>query len=614
MCAINGVTTTDHARVARMNEKTKHRGPDGSSIYADAHITLGHNRLAIIDMSDASAQPMKSNDGRYIIVYNGELYNFKELRAELELTYEFKTEGDTEVLLSAYIVWGEHMFSRLRGIFAFGIWDTHTQTLLLARDHLGVKPLYYRILNGVCSFSSELPALLGDTEKSHLNRESIGFFLSMEYVPGPQTLIHDIQKLQPGSLLTFQNGVCTHKKYSSRSWEQGNVTNDEIYTALDNAVHRQLVSDRPVGAYLSGGFDSSIVVHHMAKHSTRVRTYSVDFEAVGGEEAGSHKFNDDAYLAEKTAQFYATEHKKLTIGIQDVRDTLEKAIASASEPVANATAITQYLLSDFVRKDGVVVALGGDGGDELFAGYTRHRLAIGAYLFQKFPHAIQHLGAFINPRIGKLSIPFFTPLHMTLMVKDEKKIHPFLTSPMTINASITNYFDAQYAKIPEKQSKHPMDVFMEIDRQTWLADECFIRSDYASMAHGLELRVPFVDVDVVTCANKIPILQKVLPHQGKRIIRDVYKKHLPAYLYTQPKRGWLSPSAKWFRDPVIHRFAQEVFSSGYYNGLDSLFNWEQVQKMLDAHVNKRGYYLYPLWNILVLQIWSREHGVNGNNT
>ena len=150
---------------------------------------------------------------------------------------------------------------------------------------------------------------------------------------------------------------------------------------------------------------------------------------------------------------------------------------------------------------------------------------------------------------------------------------------------------------------------MEIDRQTWLADECFIRSDYASMAHGLELRVPFVDLDVLARANEISIWKKVLPHQGKRIIRDVYKKHLPQYLYTQPKRGWLSPAAKWFRDPVINSFAKQVFSSSYYNGLDTVFDWKKVQEMLDAHVEKRGYYLYPLWNILVLQIWAREHQV-----
>lgn len=606
MCAINGITKNDEVRVRLMNERTQHRGPDGSSMYADGNITLGHNRLAIIDTTDASAQPMKSTDGRYVIVYNGELYNFKELRSELNEHYAFKTVGDTEVLLASYIVWGEKMFSKLRGIFAFGIWDTKTEELILARDHMGVKPLYYCFRDGVLSFSSEIPALLV-RENETLDRTSVGFYLAMEYVPWPKTLVNDVHKLQPGSMLTFKNGVYTCRSYIEEDTAQKLSPATDIYTTIDEAVHRQLVSDRPIGAYLSGGFDSSIVVHHMAKHSPHVRTYSVDFEAVKGEEGDSLKFNIDAEIATKTAQFYGTQHKKFTIGIQDVRDVLETAIASASEPVANATAITQYLLSDFVRKDGVVVVLGGDGGDELFAGYTRHRLAMGAYLYQQLPGTLQRLGGMLHPRIGKLSTPFFTPLHMALMVKDEKKINAFLASPLSINANVTSYFDALYAQIPDKEKRHPLDVFMEVDRATWLADECFVRSDSASMAHGLELRVPFVDLDVVECANAISIWKKVLPQQGKRVLRDAYKAHLPSYLYDQPKRGWLSPSAKWFRDPVIHDFAQHVYSSSYYDGLDGLFDWGKVQELFNAHVEKRGYHLYPLWNILVLQIWARAH-------
>lgn len=608
MCAINGITKKDETLVAQMNERTQHRGPDGSSVYTDGKVTLGHNRLAIIDVSDASAQPMKSFDGRFVIVFNGEIYNFRELREELKLLYTFTTAGDTEVLLASYIVWGEAMFSKLRGIFAFGIWDREKEALLLARDHMGVKPLYYTFQDGVLSFSSEIPALLAGANAPALNSISVGLYLTMEYVPGPATLAQGIQKLQPGHLLRFARGNVSIESYIRREELVSTKTEADIYSTIDTAVHRQLVSDRPVGAYLSGGFDSSIVVHHMARHSKHVRTYSVDFEAVVGEEEASEKFNADAELAVKTAQFYGTEHKKLTITIEDVRNTLETAIASVNEPVANATAITQYLLSDFVRKDGVVVVLGGDGGDELFGGYTRHRLAMGAYLYQQLPQSVQRLGGAIHPRLGKLATPFFTPLHRALMVKDEKKINPFLTTPREINKDTIAYFDACYSAVP-KEGRHPLDVFMEVDRATWLADECFIRSDYASMAHGLELRVPLVDIDVLACANNVSIWKKVLPHEGKRIIRSVYKEHLPPHLYHEPKRGWLSPAAKWFRDPVINAFVKEVFSSGYYSGLDDLFDWDTVQKLLNDHVEKRGYYLYPLWNILVLQIWARKHSM-----
>ena len=606
MCAINGITANDTARVVRMNEATKHRGPDGTRVWEGDGITLGHNRLAIIDLSDTALQPMRSADGRYVIVFNGEIYNYRELKKELAPVYKFNTQSDTEVLLAAYAVWGELLFPKLRGIFAFGIWDTKEKSLLLARDHMGVKPLYYSLVDTVLTFSSEIPALLINTVKPVLDPKSIGFYLSMEYVPGPRTLVEGITKLQPGNLLHFKDGVSVVRSYLEPIPEKKHVSDEAVYETIDHAVKLQMVSDRPIGAYLSGGFDSSIVVHHMAKYSPHIRTYSVDFEAVEGQEGDSGKFNTDARLARLTAAFYGTEHKTFTISLSDIRDTLETALASVSEPVANSTAVTQFLLSDFVRKDGVVVALGGDGGDELFGGYTRHRIMMAAYLYQKLPMFLQHMGAIVSPRIEKLSTPFFTPLHRALMVKDEKKIAPFLKKPLSINQTVIEYLDALYSDI-QKQGRHPLDVFMDVDRRTWLADECFIRSDYASMAHGLELRVPFVDTDLVRMADELSIWKKVLPHEGKRIIRKTYKKYLPPHVYNEPKRGWLSPAAKWFRDPIIYGFAKEVFSSSYYPGLNGLFDWESVHELLDAHVEKRGYYLYPLWNILALQIWARKN-------
>jgi len=612
MCAINGITANDTACVTRMNEATKHRGPDGTRIWEGDGITLGHNRLAIIDLSDTALQPMRSTDGRYVIVFNGEIYNYRELKQELLSTYEFKTQSDTEVLLAAYIRWGEAMFSKLRGIFALGIWDTKEKSLLLARDHMGVKPLYYSLTAGVLTFSSEIPALVTHTTAPRIDATRIGFYLAMEYVPGPRTLVEGVSKLPPGYLLNFKEGVCTTRSYLEPLPKKQPISDEDIYNTMDQAVKRQLVSDRPVGAYLSGGFDSSIVVHHMAKYSAQTRTYSVDFEAVSGEEGDSEKFNVDARLARLTAAFYGTEHKTLTITLPDIRDSIETALASASEPVANATAVSQYLLSDFVQKDGVVVVLGGDGGDELFGGYTRHRIAMGAYLYQQLPKLLQRGGALVSPRMGKLSTPFFTSLHRALMVKDEKKVAPFLAHPLSINKEVTEYFDTLYAHTG-KEGLHPVDVFMNVDRRTWLADECFIRSDYASMAHGLELRVPFVDTDVVHMADQLSVWKKVLPHEGKRVIRHAYKKYLPPHVYREPKRGWLSPAAKWFRDPMINAFAKNVFSSGYYNGLDGLFDWKNVHELLDAHVEKRGYYLYPLWNILALQVWARKNGVMSKN-
>lgn len=614
MCAINGITSNNVSLVTEMNALTKHRGPDGSRVWEGRGITLGHNRLAIIDLSDRSLQPMQSTDARYSIVFNGEIYNYAELRAELIGQYSFKTESDTEVLLAAYIRWGMDMFPKLRGMFAFGIWDTQTSELLLARDHMGIKPLYYTIQNGVLTFSSEIPALLTGERTHTLDSKSLAFYLSQEYVPGPSTLARGVEKLRPGQVLRFKEGVAHLSSFLEVSLASSEGVSRGLYDTIDAAVKRQLVSDRPVGAYLSGGFDSSIVVHHMTKYTPHAKTYSVDFEPVPGQEADSDKFNHDARLAEKTAAFYGADHTTFRITLEDVHATIEKASAGANEPIANSTAITQFLLSDFVRKDGVVVVLGGDGGDELFGGYTRHRIAVAAHLYQKFPTVVQRMVSRLSPRAGKLGTPFGSAFHMALMAKDEKKINPFLVTSLPINDTIRSYFDAAYSALPlTAQPMHPVDAFMRVDRETWLPDECFVRSDYASMAHGVELRVPFVDLDVVQAADRIPIWKKTFPHEGKRIIRETYRPYLPSYLYKEPKRGWLSPAAKWFRDPTIGTLARNVLSSGYYSGLDSVFDWKRVEEMLDAHIEKRGYYLYPLWNILVLQIWARQNTIKSDS-
>lgn len=608
MCGINGVTKNDSALVSKMNERTKHRGPDGTAVWESDGITFGHNRLAIIDLSENGKQPMHDATGRYTITFNGEIYNYRELRAELSGRYPFRTESDTEVLLAAYAVWGKEMLVRLRGIFAFGIWDSETSELMLVRDHMGVKPLYYRIHEGVLSFSSELSPLVHVGGPATLSHESVGFYLAMEYVPSPRTLVAGIEKLPPGHLLIWKRGTHTITSFMTPPAKEGNVSDQSVYDTIDTAVHRQLVSDRPVGAYLSGGFDSSIVVHHMTKHTPHTRTYTVDFEAVKGEEEEALKFNMDARLAERTARVFGTDHKTLTIGLDDVRTNLESILKGVSEPIANSTAVTQYLLSDFVRKDGTVVVLGGDGGDELFGGYTRHRILMGAYLYQRLPRVLGNLGGMVRPRIHKLMTPFGPAMHRALMVKDEKKILPFLKGPHSFNDTIDSFFRDEYARETDAR-EHPLRTFMHVDRRTWLPDECFLRSDYASMAHGVELRVPLSDIDVVDMSDQISVWKKTMPWEGKRVIRHAYRPYLPTHLYTEPKRGWLSPAAKWFRDPDINAYANEVYSSTYYDGLSSLFDWERVRTLLLDHVQRRGYYLYPLWNILALQVWAREHKI-----
>jgi asparagine synthase (glutamine-hydrolysing) len=608
MCAINGVTKVDYELVERMNVATKHRGPDGSQIYSGTQFTFGHNRLAIIDLSPAGAQPRVSNDGRYVIVFNGEIYNYRELREELQSQYNFVSQTDTEVLLAAYSVWGESMLNRLRGIFAFALYDNHTETLILVRDHTGVKPLYYSVVGGALYFSSELSGLIVGTGQRTINTEALTTYLGIQYVPSPASLVSGISKLRPGHLLQWKNGqVDFIKRYFEPDYSKRSVSSQEIYQTIGTAVARQLVSDRPVGAFISGGLDSSIVLHHMSQSSKNVQTFSVGYEMVAGAESEAAKFNADSVLAARTAKHYGATHHNFDISLSDIRQSLESILGSVDEPVANPTVVAQYFLSRWVREVGVVVALGGDGGDELFGGYTRHRAMVSAKLFQycprwSWPHLVK-----LNPRFKKMVNDLPLGLHQELMVTPDSKIKNLFRSNIDLKENFQANFSWRYQELPQRPTA--IDAFMQVDRETWLPEESLARSDRTSMASGLELRVPLLDLDVVNLADQISIWKKTWPHEGKRCLRRAYRHQLPDYLFNQPKRGWFSPGAKWLRDPKINQWSQEVLSSNYYNGLDSLFNWPEVQKMLTDHTNRQGYYLYPLWNIIALQVWARKNSL-----
>lgn len=590
-----------------MNAATVHRGPDGASVYETEGITLGHNRLAVIDLSSGGLQPMESSDGRYVIVFNGELYNYRELKDELTEQCVFKTASDTEVLLAAYSVWGDSMFEKLKGIFAFGIWDAVTKSLLLARDHMGVKPMYYSFEKGILTFSSELSAFTsGDARE--LDPEGLSFYIGMQYVPSPLSLVKGVRKLPAGHMLRYEAGNIHVTAYSPLliSKNSGIETSKAgLYEVIDTAVERQLVSDRPLGIFLSGGLDSSIVLHHASKHMDKTRTFSVDFEMVSGAETEGEKFNADALLAKRTADIYGAEHTTYRISIEDIRSDLEVILESIDEPVANPTTISQYFLSKWVRKDGIVVALGGDGGDELFGGYTRHRMTMLAHHYQHTPKVFQALMSRVYPRAKKLGIPLGTALHLELMALKDKSLRGVVKGDVFQRKTLEDFFDGLYSLYPK--DFHPADTFMQVDRRTWLPDESLMRSDKTSMRHGVELRVPLLDVDVVAYADQISVKEKTTPFIGKKILRDTYKGHLPDYLFNQPKRGWISPGAKWLRDPVINAFAKQVFSDDYYGGLSDVIDWAVVRDMLQNHVDFKEYRLLPLWNLLALQIWARKN-------
>lgn len=590
-----------------MNGAIVHRGPDGGGFFVQDGISLGHRRLSIIDLSEAAGQPMTNNRGDLTIVYNGELYNFKELKKELESFYTFKTQSDTEVALAAYEKWGAEAVKKFNGIFALAVWDKAKRELFLARDPVGVKPLYYYFDGKRFVFSSEIKAILEHTVARVLDMESFNHYFRVLYTPEPKTMFKGIYKFPKASFGYLREGRFYTKNYERENFGErfeGDWAGT-LYDAIFGAVKRQMVSDRPVGLYLSGGIDSSALLHCMKELRGEVKTFSVGFDLKDGEQR--EKFNLDFYLARRTAEHYGAKHHEIMISYEDVVDILPKAVWHLDEPVSNATIIPMFFLSRLAKKE-VSVVLEGDGGDELFGGYERYRLSrIMSFYQNNFPRWSRRLASRLNKNYGKLDIPAGVDRYaLFLFLKDN--VLSRVLSKNFFNPTITrDFFDKTFFK--NSGGKNFESVFLDTDRKSWLADEALSRADKMSMAHGLEARVPILDKEVVNLAKNIPISEKVGFFNTKIILKKAFKNKLPNYLYNQPKRGFFSPGAKWLRNEKIYAFVKEALSRDYYSGTDGLFDWRGVETMLKGHVESEEYNLTAIWAVLTFQIWAKLYNI-----
>lgn len=603
MCGINGGYGIDDKVVEAMVSATAHRGPDATGFAKIGPVHFGHNRLSIIDVAARSNQPMRTPDGRHHLVFNGEIYNFSQLKQQLP-NWNFITTGDTEVLLAALATWGLKTLDKVHGIFSFAWYDQTTDTLTLVRDHLGVKPMYFATLQDGLVFSSELSGILASGINRTLNNDALSHYFSGNYVPSPYSLVSGVSKLAPGHYAQYRDDTLSITKYYKPDRpSRKSVNGEELRSVIGNTVTEQLVSDRPVGVFLSGGLDSSIVLHHAAAKG-KIRTFTTSFEMVAGGEVEYAKYNADATLAARTAEHYGCDHTDVTITLQDIQHNLISSIARLDEPVANAVTPTQLMLSNAVRTAGIVVALGGDGGDELWGGYSRHQAVLAAQKFQSLPSLIQTVGAKLHPTLAKLRTPVGPALHERLTIMAAGKFNNIFKIPLSSEPSqaVLNerYAAAELSDIPA------IDAFMRVDRALWLADDALHRTDRASMAAGVEVRVPLLGLPIVQLADSIFGANKFTLHQNKSILRHAYRGHLPDYLFTEPKRGWMAPGAKWFRDPIIGAQIKEIYSNSYYSGLSGLVDWDAVHVLLDEHISARTYALNPLWNLLVLQIWAKK--------
>lgn len=554
MCGILGIIASaaiEQAILSSMTDVMIHRGPDDAGIWVsrDRTVGLGHRRLSVIDTSAAGRNPMAWDGGRLQISYNGEIYNFLELRRELEtFGYCFRSDSDTEVVLAAYDRWGSECLQRFIGMFAFGLWDTDQNLLFLARDRLGQKPLYYSNYQGRFAFASELKALLADGEfPRNIDQGALSMYLRYGYVPCPLTIFRYAHKLPPAHYAIYKNGVLQTTRYwnpfaiaaQQRTALDDSETARRLEVLLRDSVKRQMIADVPLGAFLSGGIDSSLIVALMQEQSAKpIKTFTIRFE--------DPAFNE-ADHARQVAKHLGTEHYEETCRTNQMLDVVARLPEFFDEPFADASAIPTYLVSRVARRE-VTVALSGDGGDELFFGYERYHNYATRWLEMAAPKTARHA----SEAVLDTEIPYYAHWHMSWQ---DSEVATMLGRPGQSSV-------AHQAARRELQQFTPLDRPPLLDVATYLPDQILAKVDRTSMAVSLEARAPFLDHRVVELALAIPLDQKWHDGQGKWPLRHLLYQRVPRSLVDRPKMGFSVPLARLFRaglrDPIDTAFAGPV--------------------------------------------------------
>lgn len=644
MCGIAGIRDPSLAGAGgllraigqAMGDSLAHRGPDGEGLWVDADggVALSHRRLAIIDVSPAGAQPMTSACGRYVITYNGEVFNFAELRADIVATgHRFRGSSDTEVILEGCVRWGlEQTVRRMVGMFAMAVWDRQTRQLALVRDRLGIKPIYYAQTGSRFLFGSELKALRAvEGWTPELDVDAVAAFIRYGYVPAPMSIYQGVRKLPPGTILTLDaGGKCSLARYwdirqvaiagiAARAQTQlGDAdAEDQLDALLRDAVRLRLISDVPLGAFLSGGIDSTTVVALMqAQSNCAVKTFSIGFR--------DQAYDESAHAA-AVARHLGTEHTEFIVEPDHVIDTIPHIADWYDEPFADSSQIPTYIISKLARRH-VTVALSGDGGDELFAGYNRHfwapriwgavqlapkrlRRAVAAAILAVPPSMWDRMAAALPSRLrvpqggdkarkvaALLASGDLDSVYRSLVSQWDDPLRILLRgsepatqlSDLTIASDVTN----------------PAERMQLIDFMTYLPDDILTKVDRATMAVGLEGRVPLLDHRVVEFSWRLPAPLKLRNGEGKWLLRRVLARYVPPKLTSRPKMGFGIPIGDWLRGP-LREWAEDLLSPQSLVA-DGIFRAEPIQDLWRGHLSGVRAAQYQLWPILMFQAWRRR--------
>jgi asparagine synthase (glutamine-hydrolysing) len=625
VCGIVGFThkdwVPDPKRIRSATDTLIHRGPDEQGVFESKIVSLGATRLKIIDLHGGD-QPITAADARTTIVFNGEIYNHLELRAELEkLGHRFDSHCDTETVLRAFLQWDTKCFSRLRGMFAIALWTEPTRRLILARDRMGIKPLYFARRGEDLFFGSELKAILVHPEiERRLSLDGLDCFLSLNYIPSPWTLVEGIEKLPPGRWLEWRDG----KVFSDAYWtlplpeprkQSLESAKQELDALLRQSIREHLVSDVPLGMWLSGGIDSSTILHYAAtESSSRLKTFSISFRG--------RSFDETAYIKE-VAGLYQTDHEQLDLNPDcDLQSAIEEFAYYSDEPSADAGALPVWFLSK-LSKTKTTVSLSGEGADELFAGYLTHRANQLAQTTRQLPGwglrlASAGLG-FWPVSDEKIGFEYKASrfLEGCQMAPERAHVHwngTFADEPkqQLLKSALPG---ALHTKLQEFRNLLPGDglsPYLWFDQKYYLPDDILTKTDRMSMAHSLEVRPPFLDHRIVEFAATLPASLKIRGSRQKLILKELMKGKLPPSVLNRKKVGFDIPAHEWLRGPLRSLLIETLTTGASEHA--GLFDSAAIKAIVQRHLAKRANLGYQLWGLLVLFLWMKKWRIQTSTT
>jgi asparagine synthase (glutamine-hydrolysing) len=620
MCGICGIVNfnvTDHVDrplVERMTSAQAHRGPDDYGYFVDGNAGLGHRRLSIIDLSGGK-QPIFNEDGSVVVVFNGEIYNYIDLTADLlDRGHHFATRSDTETIVHAYEEYGDDCMRDFRGMFAFAIWDRRQKRLLLVRDRLGIKPVYYYAGKDFFVFASEIKSLLQHPQvPREVDRQALDLYLALRYVPGPRTMFKNIFKLQPGHRLTVdRNGVRIAKYWDLNYDSRRNIDLEEFQHLLEESVRLRLIAEVPLGVFLSGGLDSTAMLAMMSriKEGDRVKTFSVGYESSGTGEREIEESNEFAFAREAAAKFGA-EHHEFRLTADDFRKAIPKMVSHLDEPMADPTCIPLYFISKLARNY-ITVVLSGEGADETMAGYTFYRKML----------AIEN----VRKRIGPLAAG--VPMMALLPVGD--RVRAYLRR---VGTSIENHYrgmvkglsletrlaltgedrvqkcDRRLAEIFDGYFKHvrnasPLNRMLYVDAKVWLPEDLLLKADKMTMATAVELRVPFLDHKLIEHIAALPDDAKLRGHQGKWILRQTIGTEIPPSILHRTKKGFPMPAGAWFRTH-LREFIRDTLL-GHDSACSRYFDRQAIEGIIALHEKGKYSGYQEVWSLVVFEQWHKQ--------